>query len=511
MEIPMENQHRVRACMIYFAFDQEKEATHLVSIDWRISEARLLIKKEEMNHYGIQNTIVRVSSLNSDVFDRMKSVKVFRRTMKELEKNHKPSIIVMMETKIDLSSMGSFFNKLGFTASSHIDPVGKSGGIWVLWDLFKATVKALEVNAQVIHAKIQRDNHADWILSAVYASPIPRNHDLLWANLESIANNMNLPWLVAGDFNDIASQGEKRSLSPTFSHARTRRFNARMNRCNLIDLGCFGPQLTWSNGRQGLANTLARLSRAVSNSEWRVAFTEGAVCNLPRTYFDHPPLIVFTQDLVRDYNNILCQEELLWFQKSRANWITMGERNMRYFYISTTAKKMRMRVVTLKDYDGGWISDPIDFKNHVHNYFCNLFKKGTSITLSFGPDPLHPKISLENNRSLSKPISGKEVWEAIKSVKAFKVSGNDDIPSFFYHKHWDIVGPFVCKFIKNCFANKHIPDSMNKILLTLIPKVDNPESITQFRPISLCNVLYKTLTKVLVNRLRPLSRELGYD
>ncbi|KAI7986729.1 hypothetical protein LOK49_LG14G00747 [Camellia lanceoleosa] len=135
-----------------------------------------------MNHYGIQNTIVRVSSLNSNVFDWMivrkilgipyfaplpnfpNSVsmklliwncrgadnKVFRRTMKELEKNHKPSIIVLMETKIDLSSMSLFFNKLGFTASSHVDPVGRSGSIWVLWDPFKATVKAHEVNAQVI-------------------------------------------------------------------------------------------------------------------------------------------------------------------------------------------------------------------------------------------------------------------------------------------------------------------------------------------------------------------------
>ncbi|KAI8001392.1 hypothetical protein LOK49_LG09G02886 [Camellia lanceoleosa] len=187
--------------------------------------------------------------------------------MKELKKNHRPSIIVLMETKIDLSSMGSFFNKLGFTASSHVDPVGRSGGIWVLWDPFKATVKALEVNAQVIHAKIQRDNHVDWVLSAVY--------------------------------------GKKRSLSPTLSHVQTRKFNARMNKCNLMDLGCSRPQLTWSNGRQGLANTLERLDRVVCNSEWRMAFTEGAVRNLPRTYSDHSPLIVYTQGM--DFPNLLAR------------------------------------------------------------------------------------------------------------------------------------------------------------------------------------------------------------
>ncbi|KAI8012836.1 hypothetical protein LOK49_LG05G03328 [Camellia lanceoleosa] len=70
-----------------------------------------------------------------------------------------------------------------------------------------------------------------------------------------------------------------------------------MNRCKLMDLGCSGPNLTWSNGRQGLANTLERLDRAVSNTEWRLAFSEGIVKNLPRTYSDHSPLIVYTQEM----------------------------------------------------------------------------------------------------------------------------------------------------------------------------------------------------------------------
>ncbi|XP_028094127.1 uncharacterized protein LOC114294199 [Camellia sinensis] len=205
--------------------------------------------------------------------------KIFRRTLKELVQNYKPSILALMETKVELN------------------PVGKSGGIWILWDPFRATVKALEVNAQCIHAKIQRDNHSDWILSAIYASHNPRVRDNLWKILEAAADNMNHPWLVAWDFNNIASQGEKRSFSTNQSSIRTRKFNARLNRCNLMDLGCSGPNLTWSNGQQGLANTMERLDRAVCNTEWRLAFTEGAVKNLPRTYSDHSSMIVFTQGM----------------------------------------------------------------------------------------------------------------------------------------------------------------------------------------------------------------------
>ncbi|KAL7210180.1 hypothetical protein ACSBR1_031694 [Camellia fascicularis] len=215
--------------------------------------------------------------------------------MKELVHTHKPSIMVLMETKVELSFMGQFFNKMGFTASSHVDPVGCTGGIWVLWDPFRVTVKALEVNAQFIHAKVQRDNFEDWILSAIYASPNPKNRDLLWENLEATADNMTSPWLVAGDFNDIASQNEKRSFSTNISQARTQKFNAWMNRYNLMGLGCSGPRLTWSNGRQGMANTLERLDRAACNSEWRLAFTEGAVRNLPQTYSDHSPMVVYIQ------------------------------------------------------------------------------------------------------------------------------------------------------------------------------------------------------------------------
>lgn len=60
-------------------------------------------------------------------------------------------------------------------------------------------------------------------------------------------------------------------------------------------------------------------------------------------------LQILEQDLISDYNNILAQEELLWFQKSRANWITQGERNTRYFHLSTVIKRRRSKISKLKD------------------------------------------------------------------------------------------------------------------------------------------------------------------
>lgn len=47
------------------------------------------------------------------------------------------------------------------------------------------------------------------------------------------------------------------------------------------------------------------------------------------------------------------------------------------------------------------------------------------------------------------------------------------------------------------------PSDMNKCYISLIPKFDNPDVINQFRPITLCDVIYKVVTKILVDRLRP--------
>ncbi|KAL7173822.1 hypothetical protein ACSBR2_033144 [Camellia fascicularis] len=54
----------------------------------------------------------------------------------------------------------------------------------------------------------------------------------------------------------VGNKNEKRSFSTVQDHTRARKFQARLNRCKLMDLGCSGLRLTWTNGRQGLANTL---------------------------------------------------------------------------------------------------------------------------------------------------------------------------------------------------------------------------------------------------------------
>ncbi|KAI8022427.1 hypothetical protein LOK49_LG03G03753 [Camellia lanceoleosa] len=144
----------------------------------------------------------------------------FKRNMRDLIKSHKPTILILMETKIPYSSMGNLFNNMGFTAVTIMDPIERSGGIWHLWDITQVTIRASHATNQVIQATIHKEDYEEWILSALYTSPNASQREVLWNNLEETANNMEKPWLVAGDFNDFTNSSERRSYSTSYNHNR---------------------------------------------------------------------------------------------------------------------------------------------------------------------------------------------------------------------------------------------------------------------------------------------------
>lgn len=100
--------------------------------------------------------------------------------------------------------------------------------------------------------------------------------------------------------------------------------------------------------------------------------------------------------------------------------------------------------------------------------------------------------------------SDKEIWDAFKSMKPYKAPSSDGIHARFYQTFWLVVGESVRRKVKNIFACQRMPDYLNQTLITFIPKQSSPETVSQYRPISLYNSVYKIVTKILVHRMRPL-------
>lgn len=317
---------RISNSDVWASLEPEREATLLVGVAWWTKDVNLRIRLNQRAslegdnlHWALmdprrmqEQNIARLNSilnkhpefpLEEDTMNSCFNTLVwncrgagnntFRNTFSELVNTYHPDVVALLETKFCIiSSMGMFFNNKGFTSASYVDPIGKAGGIWLLWDPGQVKVTTTHITNQVIHATISKDPFEEWLLSAVYASPNPRSRESLWDDMESFAGSVQTPWLVAGDLNDTVNSSERKGTSPEMDANRNRKFMDRVNNCNLMDKGSSGQKFTWTKGRQGLANTQKRLDRALCNAEWRALFPEGMVQNLPRTYSDHSPILI---------------------------------------------------------------------------------------------------------------------------------------------------------------------------------------------------------------------------
>ena len=91
---------------------------------------------------------------------------------------------------------------------------------------------------------------------------------------------------------------------------------------------------------------------------------------------------------------------------------------------------------------------------------------------------------------------------AIKQMAPLKSLGLDGMPPLFYQNYWSLIGSDVTHSILHYLNSGVLPQSLCYSFITLIPKVKNPEYVSQFRPISLSNVLYRIFSKVLANKLK---------
>lgn len=141
-------------------------------------------------------------------------------------------------------------------------------------------------------------------------------------------------------------------------------------------------------------------------------------------------------------------------------------------------------------------------------YYSNLFASFNPTQFDQVLNRMEPRASSSMNEELLRPFGVSEVQFALKQMDSDTAPGPDGLPPIFYKKFWSKVGHDISEAVLPVLNSGTIPNDLNHTFLTFIPKIHSPRRVIDFRPISLCNVLYKLVAKVLTNRLKPLLPKL---
>lgn len=91
---------------------------------------------------------------------------------------------------------------------------------------------------------------------------------------------------------------------------------------------------------------------------------------------------------------------------------------------------------------------------------------------------------------------------ALKQMHPTKAPGPDGMRAVFFQKHWQEVSEWVITTRLHILNGGGNIALLNHTYIALIPKSEKPKRVGDYRPISLCNVIYKVIAKTIANRLK---------
>lgn len=201
-------------------------------------------------------------------------------------------------------------------------------------------------------------------------------------------------------------------------------------------------------------------------------------------------------------NSTLARIMTWWRQRAKVKWIENGDGNTHLFHSMASARRRAKCIDSIKQLDGTVVTENGEITRAIHSFF-EMKWRGNAVVESGWPSFENQRGCLEQfSEILENEVTREEIWIAVCSLGRNKAPGRDGVTASFFKFFWNIVGEQVMKACLEFFESGIMDPQWKETVVVLLPKVNNPDQPSKFRPISLCQTIYKIVAKVLVNRFK---------
>ncbi|XP_019099652.1 PREDICTED: uncharacterized protein LOC109132483 [Camelina sativa] len=189
--------------------------------------------------------------------------------------------------------------------------------------------------------------------------------------------------------------------------------------------------------------------------------------------------------LQRELSKAYRDEEYYWKNKSRNRWLTLGDRNTSFYHASTKTRYARNHISSIRDSSNICHSGDHQIGVHAQEYFSKIY---TSSRVPVSPIDFRdfpPTISTSINEDLVREFTDEEIFEAISSIGDDRAPLPDGLTARFYKHYWHIIDSDIIAEVREFFDTSHMNSGINHTNICMIPKIEKPQTLSDYRPIAL--------------------------
>ncbi|XP_049406447.1 uncharacterized protein LOC125870147 [Solanum stenotomum] len=195
-------------------------------------------------------------------------------------------------------------------------------------------------------------------------------------------------------------------------------------------------------------------------------------------------------------------------QKTQLQWFREGDANTKYFHSLMRGRRRKLFIHQISNESGEWIQGDVNIARATCAHFQNIFT-GHQDNINEEILQCIPRlITDEQNKALKANPAIEQVKQVVFPLNPNSAAGPDGMNGNFFQVCWDIIKEDLYRAVLAFFCGHNMPKYMTHACLVLLPKVDHPNKLSEFRPISLSNFSNKIISKLLSIRISPILSNL---